>query len=127
MSQVPAKISTTPAHCQWPKAMSPAATNVSSSPTTVTWFGVNGTRPIAAINASARRRTQASNRVVNMLLPRLVRGLARLLIDFNHLRRDSAPGVAPRLLVPVSPHACSELGVPRQDDQSRSQLGPSLG
>src|SRR5258708_15109941 len=127
MSQVPAKISTTPAQRSWPNATSIAATKVSINPTTVTWFGVNGTRPIAAIKASARRRTQASNRVVNMLLPWLPSGLARFLVDLYHLGRDSVPCVAPRLLMPVSPHPSSKCGLSRQDDQSRAELAPSLG
>src|SRR5258708_8782362 len=127
MSHVPAKISTTPAQRSWPNATNVAATNVSIKPTTVTWFGVKGTRPIAAIKASARRRTQASNRVVNMLLPWLPSGLARFLVNLYHLRRDSVPRVAPRLLMPVSTHASSECGVSGQDDQRRAQLGPSLG
>src|SRR5229473_5137510 len=127
MSQVPAKIRTTPARSRWPNAASVAAMNVNTNPTTVTWFGVNGTRPAAAIKASARRRTQASNRVVNMLLPWLPSGLARLLVDLYHLRRDSVPRVAPRLLMPVTAHASSECGVSSQDDQRRAKLGPSLG
>src|ERR1700686_2455306 len=106
--------------------MIPAATNVSIKPTTVTWFGVKGTRPTAAIKASALRRTQASNRVVNMLLPWLSSGLARFLVNLYHLRRDCVPCVAPCLLMPVCPHARPERGVAGQDDQGGAQLGPSL-
>src|SRR5260370_36420044 len=131
MSQVPAKIRTTPARSRWPNAASVAAMNVNTNPTTVTWFGVSGTRPAAAITASARRRTQASNRVVNMSLPWLarsfVRGLACFFVDLDHLRRDSVPRVAPRFVVPVRSHPASQLGVPGQDDQRRTQLGPALG
>src|ERR1700676_90722 len=109
MSHVPAKIRTTPAHCRWPKAISPAATKVSATPTTVSWFGVKGTRPTADIKASAWRRTQASNRVVNMTLLGVLRhglrGFARFLVDLDHLRGDCVPRVAPCLLVPIFTHA----------------------
>src|ERR1700694_5584227 len=106
--------------------MSPAAAKVSTNPTTVTWFGVNGTRPTAAIKASALRRTQASNRVVNMLLPWLPSRLARFLVNLDHLRRHGVPRVAPGLRMAVRAHARPQLRVPRQDDQRRPQLGPSL-
>src|SRR2546422_1532550 len=75
MSQVPAKMSTTPAQRSCPNAASPAARNVSASPTTVTWFGVSGVRPSAVIKASAWRRTHASNRVVNTSHLHRLRGL----------------------------------------------------
>src|SRR5712692_2509424 len=98
MSHVPAKISTTPAHLSCPKAASEAATKVRTRPTTVIWFGVKGTRPTADIKASALRRTQASNRVVNMAYLSF-RGwlLCRLtcpLVHLDHLRGDRLPRVA---------------------------------
>src|SRR6202035_5968317 len=120
MSHVPAKIRTTPAQRSSPNATRNAAKNVRRTPTTVTWFGVNGTRPMADINRSARRRTQASNRVVNIDLLSfccLVRGLARFLVHLDHLRGDSIPRIAARFLVSVCAHAGSELGIPGQDDQ----------
>src|ERR1700686_180747 len=131
MSHVPARISTTPAQCSWPNAISDAATKVRIMPTTVTWFGVRGTRPTADINASARRRTQASNRVVNMhLLSQLrceYRSLARLLIHLDHLRRHCLPCVAAGLLMPVGAHPSSQVSITREDDQGSAQLGPALG
>src|SRR5258708_33930962 len=127
MSHVPAKISTTPAQRSWPNATNVAATHVRLKPTMVPWFGVGGTRPIAAIKASARRRTQASNRVVNMPLPWLPCGLARFLVNLYHLRRDSVPRVAPRFLVPVSTHASSEAGASGRNDDRPAHLGPPLG
>src|SRR5258708_34473040 len=131
MSHVPATISTTPAQRRSPKAISVAAAKVNSSPTTVTWFGVKGTRPRADINASALRRTHTSNRVVNIALLAQPRcepcGLARLLVNLYHLRRDCVPGISPRLLMPIGAHAVAQLGIPRQDDQSHSELGPPLG
>src|SRR2546430_8245468 len=110
MSQVPAKIRTTPAQRSCPNAASPAATTVSPKPTTVTWFGVSGVRPSAVINASARRRTQASNRVVNIgHLQRLWaargEGLARLLVNLDDLGRHAVPGVSARLVERVVAHA----------------------
>src|ERR1700694_2411589 len=117
MSHVPAKISTTPAQRRSPKATSVAAKKVNASPTTVTWFGVKGTRPTADIKASARRRTHASNRVVNMALVLSLHShsrcepcrLARFLVNLDHLRRDGVPRIPPRLLMPVSAHATSQL------------------
>src|SRR5450759_5631359 len=130
MSHVPAKIRTTPAHRSWPKATRNAAANVSATPTTVTWFGVKGTRPTADIRASALRRTQVSNRVVNMSLPwlpgRVACGLARFFVNLDHLCRDSIPGVPAGLFVPERAHPTSQLGVPSQDDQRRTELSPSL-
>ena len=96
MSHVPAKMSTTPAQRSWPNAARPAATQVRANPTTVTWLGVMGERPSAAISASACLRTQASNRVVNTA--HLQRGyelpgesLARVQIDLDHLGGDVLP------------------------------------
>src|SRR3981189_3304021 len=134
MSQGPATISTTPAQRSSPKATSVAATNVSSSPTTVTWFGVKGTRPSADIKASALRRTHASNRVVNKALFLSLRlqsrgepcRLASFFVDLDHLRSDGIPGIPSRLLMSVGAHATAQLGIPGQDDQGRTELGPSL-
>src|SRR5690242_18652243 len=98
MSHVPAKTSTKPAQRSWPNATSPAATNVSPRPTTVTWFGVRGVRPSADTSASAWRRTQASNRVVNtghLQCPGRLRGqrLASLLVDLHDLGGHHVPRV----------------------------------
>src|SRR5579864_7135104 len=114
MSQVPAKISTTPAHRSCPKATRPDAKKVSARPTTVIWLGVIGKRPIAVITASARRRTHASNLVVNTAhlqsLQRLLDGhAARLLVDLQHLRRDRDPRVAPRLLDRIHANPAAQL------------------
>src|SRR5437879_10724595 len=103
MSHVPAKISTTPAHRRWPKATRPAARKVSPRPTTVTWLGVIGLRPSADTSASAWRRTQASNRVVNTGHLQCCRRscgecLTRLLVDLDDLRCDKLPRVASGLL-----------------------------
>src|SRR6202022_4582533 len=121
MSQVPAKISTTPAQRRPPKAASVAAANVNTRPTTVTWLGVKGTRPTADIKASARRRTQASNRVVNMSLLGLLWcflcGHSGFLVDLDHLRRDDLPRVPARLLMSVGAHPASQLGITSEDDQ----------
>src|SRR5437588_12276755 len=132
MSQVPAKIRTTPAQRNCPNAASPAATTVSAKPTTVTWFGVSGVRPSAVISASARRRTQASNRVVNIC--HLKRpwaagreGLARLLVDLDDLRRHAVPGVAARLAKRVITHPPPQLTIARQDDERCRQLAPVVG
>src|ERR1700687_1860482 len=131
MSQVPAKIRTTPAHRSWPKATRDAATNVRTRPTTVTWLGVNGTRPMAAIRASARRRTHASNRVVNIAHLGLCRLSSRcascILVSLNHPRSDCLPCVAPRFLVSVGAHAAPQLSVPGKDDQGGTELSPPLG
>src|SRR5215510_16222323 len=130
MSHVPARISTTPAQRRSPKAISPAATNVSTTPTTVTWFGVSGDRPSALMSASAWRRTQTSNRVVNTShLHSLGRGREReacLVVDIDNFRSDDVPGVAPRLLERVFAQAGTQLGVARQDDQRSGQLAPVL-
>src|SRR5579859_6724860 len=109
MSQVPAKMRTTPAQRNWPNAARPDARTVAQRPTTVTWFGVSGTRPAADISASARRRTQASNRVVNIChldVPGRLRGghLDRFLVDLDHLRRHRIPRVPTGLLERVSAH-----------------------
>src|SRR6267143_3584698 len=101
MSIVPATIRTTPAQRSWPSAVNTAATNVSATPITVIWFGVKGMRPSADINASARRRTQSSNRVVNIQLLDLAGGGARLLVNLDDLRGDYLPPKATSLLVPV--------------------------
>src|SRR5712692_11074137 len=99
MSNVPAKASTTPPHRSWPNAVRTAATNVSAVPTTVIWFGVTGSRRTADINASACRRTQASNRVVNihhLKFPYGVSPFAQppgLLIDAHDPRSDLLPGI----------------------------------
>src|SRR3982074_575433 len=131
MSHVPARMSTTPAHRSWPNAASAAAPNVRTMPTTVTWFGVRGTRPMADIKASARLRTQASNRVVNIRLLSKPhgerRGFARLFVHLDHPRSDRVPCVAASLLVTVGAHPTSQLRVSPQDDQSRAELGPPLG
>src|ERR1700716_2190374 len=104
--------------------------NVSTSPTTVTWFGVKGTRPMADIKASALRRTQASNRVVNMILLALpcpvTCQLACFPVNLDHLRRDSLPRVPARLLMSVGAYSRSKVRVPGEDDQCGSQLSPSL-
>src|SRR5207302_11358956 len=132
MSQVPAKIRTTPAQRSCPNAASPAARNVSASPTTVTWFGVSGVRPSAVIKASAWRRTQASNRVVNTgHLHRLGRvggeREARLLVDLDDLGRHQVPRVATRLLQRLIGEPAPQLRVTGEDDQRRSQLAPAVG
>src|SRR4029077_13622529 len=98
MSHVPAKISTTPAHLSWPNAARPAARKVIPVPMNVTWFGVRGVRPSAVTSASARRRTQASNRVVNtahLQVGRMRRRQrrARLLVDADDLGRHAVPRV----------------------------------
>src|ERR1700694_3342692 len=108
---------------------------VSATPTTVIWFGVTGTRPSADINASARRRTQASNRVVNIYLlnsPGVRHDAAgcrraRLFVDLDDLGSHRLPRIAPCFLVSVGAHPAPELGVPGEDDQRRAQLGPALG
>ena len=66
---------------------------------TVIWLGVMGMRPSADINASARRRTQASNRVVNIYLldPPCGRH-SRLFVDLDDLRSHDVPSEAVRLL-----------------------------
>src|ERR1700730_1178142 len=132
MSNVPAKARTTPPQRSWPPAVSTAATKVSAVPSTVIWFGVTGRRPSAAIRDSACRRTQASNRVVNIQhLSRtdhlsLRAYLASLAIDLEHLRSDLFPCVAAGLLEPVCAHPVPKLGVARKDDQRRTELRPAL-
>src|SRR2546430_12914960 len=131
MSQVPAKIRTTPAQRSCPNAASPAARNVSASPTTVTWFGVSGVRPSAVIKASACRRTQASNRVVNTgHLQRFCgsdgQRLASLLVDLDDLGSNQLPRVTARLLPPVVGEPATELRPAREDHQTRSELAPAL-
>src|SRR5713226_2974959 len=115
MSQVPAKIRTTPAQRSWPRAASDAATKVKMRPTTVTWFGVKGTRPMADIRASALRRTQASNRVVNMAYLSfrgwLLCRLTCLLVHLDHLRGDRLPRVAAGFFMTVRPHAPAKICV----------------
>src|SRR5690349_23201733 len=99
MSHVPARIRTTPAQRSWPNAIRPDAKNVSTTPTTVTWFGVRGDRPSAEISASAWRRTQASNRVVNIghlhrrSWPARHR-LAGFVVDVDDIGRHRRPRVA---------------------------------
>src|SRR5437868_1839100 len=122
MSHVPAKMRTTPAQRSWPNAARPAARNVSARPTTVTWFGVNGVRPSAVISASARLRTQASNRVVNTAYLQgrhRLRGesFARVLIDVDDVRGNQLPRVAARLLERIVGKPAAELLVAGQDDQ----------
>src|SRR5690348_2039573 len=129
MSHVPAKIRTTPAHRRCPNAARPAASTVSAKPTTVTWFGVSGVRPSAVMSASARRRTHASNRVVNtrhLQSAGRLRGerLARFLVDLDDLGHDGGPRIATRLADRVLGHARAEVAVTRQDDQRRGQLAP---
>src|SRR5260370_40239469 len=103
MSHVAARIRTSPAQRRCPNAISPAAKKVRARPTTVTWLGVSGVRPSALINASAWRRNQASNRVVNTRHLQLSRGLcckdfARLLVDVDDVRRHPVPRIAVGLL-----------------------------
>src|SRR6266852_1123001 len=132
MSNVPAKASMTPPHRRSPNAVSTAATKVSAVPTTVIWFGVTGSRWSADIRASAWRRTQASNRVVNIHhLPgahrlSLFAQPARFPINVHDLRSDLLPGIAARLLQTVSAHPASQLLIAREDDQGRAKLGPTL-
>src|SRR4029077_12827270 len=134
MSKVPANARTKPPQRRWPSAASTAAPNVSATPMTVIWLGVIGMRPTADINASARRRTQVSNRVVNIHLLELSCGgvdpaqghCYRLVVDLDDLRRHDVPPKAAGFLVPVGAHAAPEVGVPRKDDQRRTELGPTL-
>src|SRR5436190_22919908 len=131
MSHVPAKMSTMPAQRSCPAAASPAATKVSARPTTVTWFGVSGVLPRAVIRASAWRRTQASNRVVNIAHLQHGQGLrgkrsASLLVDLDHLGGDDLPRVAARLVQPILRKARSQLGVAGKDDQRCGELSPVL-
>src|SRR5258705_4756678 len=137
MSNVPANPRTTPAHRRWPNAASTAATKVSATPMTVIWLGVIGMRPTADINASALRRTQASNRVVNIHLLDLSRvrggsnvGLTRcrrprLVVDLDDLRSHDVPPIAagPFLGVwgPLGPGG----GVPAQGAHERSAVCPT--
>src|SRR5258706_10584784 len=127
MSNVQENASTTPAQRSSPNAARTAARKVNSVPTTVIWLGVTGRRPNAAINRSAWRRTQASNRVVNMALHRTSRCRARLFVHLDHLRRHRRPRVLLGLLESSRAHAAPQLGVAGQDDQGRAQLGPALG
>src|SRR6185312_17398610 len=133
MSNVPANASTTAAHTRSPRPVRKAAPKVSSVPTTVIWFGVTGRRPRADISASARRRTQASNLVVNIahlrgpaILARDARGLARLAINVDHLRGHAVPRVPARLVIAVGAEPAAQLRVPGQDHQRRAQLRPAL-
>src|SRR5712692_10434719 len=132
MSNVPAKASTTPPHRSWPNAVSTAATNVSAVPTTVIWFGVTGSRRSADISVSACRRTQASNRVVNIHQLSFVHSLSLFAqppgfsIDVHDLRGDFLPGIAARLLETVCAHPPSQLLVARQNNQRSAELGPAL-
>src|SRR5690349_11435015 len=131
MSHVPATMRTMPAQRSWPIATSPAAKNVNASPTTVTWFGVNGVRPSAFINASALRRTHASNRVVNTAYLQGRDGLrgarfAGVDVDIDDLRRDGLPRVASRLLERVRGKTRAELGVAREDHERGRELAPVL-
>src|SRR4030088_1839773 len=86
---------------------------------------------MAAIRASARRRTQASNRVVNIAhlgVPYFLSGCADcLLVSLDHLRRDSFPRVPLGLFVPIGADAAAPLGIPGQDDQCGTEFGPPLG
>src|SRR5690348_3686016 len=132
MSQVPASTRTTPAQRRCPKAINPAAKNMSATPTTVTWLGVSGVRPSAVISASACRRTQASNRVVNIRHLQLHRGLrglclARLLVDVDDLGRDPVPRVAPSLFQAIVGEPVPKLRVAGQDHERRRELAPVLG
>src|SRR5437764_15151038 len=112
MSKVPPNARTTPAQRSWPAPARIAARNAIEVPTTVIWFGVTGSEASADINLSAWRRTQASNRVVNIdhLKAGFVRsrGLARhlpgLFVDLDDLRRDRRPRVALRLGLPRGSH-----------------------
>src|SRR6266700_3341461 len=131
MSNVPAKARTTPPHRSCPDATSTAAANVSAVPTTVIWFGVTGSRLSAVISACARRRTQASNRVVNIHhLSRhhlsLRAHLARFLVYLQDLRRDLLPCITAGLLDPVVAHPAPQRRVARQDDQGRAELSPGF-
>src|SRR2546430_528589 len=131
MSHVPAKMSTTPAQRSWPNAARPAARKVSPRPTTVTWFGVRGVRPNAAISASACLRTQASNRVVNTAYLQRRQGFrgecpARVLIDVDDLGSDQLPRVAARLLERVVAKPRAQLRVASEDDERGGQLAPVL-
>src|SRR5580765_203267 len=84
-------------------------------------------RPTAFISDSARRRTQASNRVVNMYLLGAAGGRrSRLLVDLDDLRGHGIPSEAAGLLVAVSAHPAPQVGVSGEDDQCRPQLGPAL-
>src|SRR5207248_8503463 len=123
--------STPPAQRRDPTATATAARNVRATPTTVTWLGVSGVRPSAVIRASAWRRTQASNRVVNTCHLHLSRGLggklpARLVIDLDDLSRDCLPRVPARLLHPIVAEPVAQLAVARQDDQRSRELTPVL-
>src|SRR5712664_1425592 len=132
MSNVPAKARTTPPHRSGPPAVSTAATNVSAVPTTVIWFGVTGRRRSADINASAWRRTQASNRVVNI---HHLSGtdsflssaeLTRLVVDSDDPAGDLLPGIPASLLETVGAHPASQLLIAREHDQGGAKLGPNL-
>src|SRR4030088_2897792 len=128
MSNVPAKIHTTPAHRRWPNATSIEAANVSPSPITVIWFGVTGSRRTADIKVSAWRRTPASNRAVNIApLNPAGDGRSRLVVNLDNLGRHYLPCVTARLLVSVGGHPPAQLRVPGQGEQRRAQLRPSLG
>src|SRR5712664_1235450 len=123
MSNVPANARTTPAQRRSPNDVRTAATNVSATPTTVIWLCVTGMRPSADINASARRRTQASNRVVNIdlldstgLCPDAAGRSLGLLIDLDDLGGYGLPPKSACLLVSVIAHPAPKIGVPGKDD-----------
>src|SRR4029077_511375 len=106
----PANARTTPPQRSWPNAASTAATKVRATPMTVIWLGVTGMRPSAVISASARRRTQASNRVVNMdLLGATGDHRHRLFVDLDDLRRHRLPSVATGFLVAVCAHSPAQV------------------
>src|SRR5207248_11179056 len=128
MSNVPANASTSPAGRSCPVPASNAARNVRAVPTTVIWFGVTGSRPRADIRLSAWRRTQASNRVVNMhLLEHAGRRRApRLLVYLDDLGRDRGPRIARRLGEACRAHPRPKLAVAGENDQRGAELGPTL-
>src|SRR5581483_6815322 len=130
MSKVPPNASTMPAASSCPAATRIAARKAIDVPTTVIWFGVTGSDARRDMKRSAFRRTQASNRVVNMHHLKLRDAgaslLARLPVDLQHLLGHGAPRISLRLRVPEGAHALAQLLVPCKDDERGAELGPAL-
>src|SRR5581483_658529 len=130
MSKVPPNASTMPAASSCPAATRIAARKAIDVPTTVIWFGVTGSDARRDMKRSAFRRTQASNRVVNMHHLKFrhagARGISRLAVDLQHLLGDGAPRIALRLRVSGGTHPLAQLLIARKDHERGAELGPAL-